>query len=417
MTQNNDPLSNYRALDLTDEKGLFCGKILADLGADVIKIERPGGDRARDIGPFYHDIAHREKSLFWMAYNANKRSITLNLGTADGRYLFKRLAKTADFVIESFVPGHMTNLGLGFEELRDINPRIIVTSISPFGQTGPYKDYKAPDIVCMAMGGIMSLTGDPDRPPVRISCPQAHLLGAAEAAVGTLIAHYNREASGEGQYVDSSIQQSVVWTMLGARGFWDLNGVILRRSGVHRGGLSSSAVQRHTWKCKDGEVTFVIIGGSSGAHTNRSLVEWMDNEGMDVDFLKSIDWDMFDMATADQEFHDRVEKSISQFFETHTKSELFQWAVERSVLLCPVSSAKDLAESPQLAARSFWTDLDHPELGCAIRYPGSFVQGSRSLCRLRRRAPLIGEHNKEIYIGELGLSQDHLGMMKEAGII
>src|SRR3990170_3305135 len=162
-------LSPYRVLDLTDEKGLLCGKILGDLGADVIKIERPGGDPARRIGPFYHDEPHPEKSLFWFAFNTSKRGITLNIETADGQEIFKRLVQTADFVIETFPPGYLAKLGLGYSDLEKINPGIILVSITPFGQTGPYKDWKGADIVAWATGGDMAPWGEPDRPPIRIS--------------------------------------------------------------------------------------------------------------------------------------------------------------------------------------------------------------------------------------------------------
>src|SRR5919109_2931972 len=169
------PLTGYRALDLTDEKGVLCGKILADLGVDVIKLEPPGGDPARRLGPFAEDIPNPERSLFWWAFNANKRSITLDLTKPQGRDLFLRMVRVADFIIESFVPGELECLGLSYHTLAQVNPRVILTSITPFGQTGPYATYRATDLVVMAMGGSMFLTGDADRPPVRIGYPQAFL--------------------------------------------------------------------------------------------------------------------------------------------------------------------------------------------------------------------------------------------------
>ncbi len=222
-------LSPYRALDLTDEKGFLCGKILGDLGADVIKIEAPLGDPARNIGPFYRDIADPEKSLSWFAYNTSKRGITLNLHTADGRDIFKRLVETADFVIESFAPGHMEKLGLGYQDLNQINSKVIMTSITPFGQNGPYKDYKASDLVVLAMGGYLYLCGDADRPPVRISLDQAYAHAAVEAATGTIIALYYRESSGEGQHVDVSAQECCISMLYNAKPFWFLNQKILKR--------------------------------------------------------------------------------------------------------------------------------------------------------------------------------------------
>jgi len=160
-------LGSYRVLDLSDEKGMFCGKFLGDFGADVIKIEPPGGSPARNIGPFYHDIPDPEKSLFWFAYNSSKRGITLNIETSDGQEIFKRLVKTADFIVETFTPGYMESLGLGYDTMNRINPRIIVCSITPFGQTGPYKDYKSSDLIALATGGLLYICGDPERPPVR----------------------------------------------------------------------------------------------------------------------------------------------------------------------------------------------------------------------------------------------------------
>ncbi|MFC1872028.1 CoA transferase, partial [Chloroflexota bacterium] len=198
-------LDKYRVLDLTNEDGYLCARILADMGADVIKIEKPGGDAGRRRGPFYHDIPHPEKSLYWFAYNLNKRGITLDIETADGRALFKRLVEKADFVIESFAPGYMDSLGLGYSSLSDINRRLIMTSITPYGQTGPHKDWKSSDIVAMATGGFMAQAGDPDKPPVRISVEQACLHGSSEAALASLIAHNQCQNDGEGQHIDVSI--------------------------------------------------------------------------------------------------------------------------------------------------------------------------------------------------------------------
>ena len=225
-------LSGYRVLDLTDDKGFLCSRILADMGANVIKIEPPGGDPSRNIGPFYHDEPDPEKSLYWFAYNANKRGITLDIKTSDGRQVFTRLVETADFVIESFPPGFMDSLDLAYSSLSQVKPGIIMVSITPFGQTGPYRDYKTSDIVSMAMGGLAYMMGEPDRPPLRVSFPQAFLHASAEAAVGAMIALYHRELDGEGQWVDVSIQASLPVVTVNVIPFWELNQVILKRAGV-----------------------------------------------------------------------------------------------------------------------------------------------------------------------------------------
>src|SRR5262245_21790113 len=191
-------LSPYRVLDLTDEHGILCGKILADLGADVIQIEPPGGSSARRLGPFYEDEAHPERSLFWWSYAANKRSITLNPASRDGRALLQQLVRAAHFLIESFPPGYLERLGLGYEALSALNPALIVGSGTPFGQDGPYARYRASDLNGMGMAGFMYVTGDPDRPPARVGVPHFYLHGAAAGATGAMIAHAQRVLTGQG---------------------------------------------------------------------------------------------------------------------------------------------------------------------------------------------------------------------------
>lgn len=410
-------LEGYRALDLTDEKGFLCGFILGCLGVDVIKVEPPGGDKARMIGPFLDDSPHPERSLYWFAYNANKRGITLNLQIEKGREIFRRLVNKSHFVIESFQPGYMDKIGLGYRALMEINRSIILTSITPFGHNGPYRDFKAQDLVLMAMGGIAYLSGDPDRPPVRISFPQAYLHGGAEAAVATLIAHYYREKTGKGQWVDSSIQQSVFLSTFNASLFWELNRVILKRAGAWRTGLTSGTLQRQIWPCKDGYVNFPIYGGKVGATTNRRLVEWMDSEGMADDFLKEVDWNEFDIGRVDQETWDRIEGAILKFFASRTKEELYKTSLERDIMIFPVSTLGEIAENEQLRMRNFWVKLSHPELERDVTYPGPPVKAGLTPMKLKRRAPLVGEHNKEIYCYELGLSEMELNYLKEGGII
>ncbi len=410
-------LSPYRVLDLTDDKGFLCGKILGDLGADVIKVEPPGGDPSRNIGPFYHDICDPEKSLYWFAYNSNKRGITLNIHAREGKEIFNKLVKNAHFVIESFAPGYMDKIDLGYSVLSQINPRIIMTSISPFGQDGPYRDYKASDMVVWAMGGTMSLMGDPDRPPVRISFPQACLHGGATAAMGTMVAHYYREMTGKGQQVDVSILESVVWTLLQLRFHWEFEKVNPQRFGAFRIGASMGTKQQLVWRCKDGYACFLQVGGLIGVHTNRSLVEWMDSEGMASDYLRKKDWRAMDMATVTQEELDLFGKSIAQFFMTHTKAELYQGALERRIMFYPVATIADIVEDPQLRAGHFWEQVEHPELGSTITYPGPFVKTSETRLSIRHRAPLVGEHNYEVFGEELGFSSKEMDALKQSGII
>jgi benzylsuccinate CoA-transferase BbsE subunit len=417
--KNNDfLLQGYRVLDLTDEKGLLCAKILADLGADVIKVEKPGGDDCRRLGPFFHNDTHPEKSLLWFAYNLNKRGITLDITTKDGSSLFKKLVKNAEFVIESFSPGYMSALGLGYEDLSSINPRIIMTSITPFGQEDPHKDWKCSDLVAMATGGFMALVGDADRPPVRISVDQAFAHGCSEAAVASLIALHDRHQNGQGQYIDVSIQASIVTTTISAIPYWDMGEVILKRSGPYRVGLrEGSKPVPQQWACRDGFVSYAIWGGQAGARTNRALVDWMSSYGMATDTLLNMDWAGYDLKTAEDSLMKEIEEGIARFFLSRTKEELYQGALERRIQLYPIYTIEDIVKDPHLKERGFWEHVEHPDLDTKITYPGAFAKSSEVKLRAYRRAPLIGEHNREIYAGELGLTDNEMNALRQAGVI
>jgi benzylsuccinate CoA-transferase BbsE subunit len=406
------PLSPYRVLDLTNEKGYFCGKILADLGADVIKIEPPEGDSGRNVGPFYHGQEDKEKSLFFFAYNTNKRSITLNIETRQGQEILKRLAKTADFVIESFDPGYVDKIGLGYAVLKDVNPRVIMVSITPFGQDGPYKDWKASDIVAIAMGGLSHITGSPDRPPARVSVDQAHVIAGAQGAMGAMIAHYYREATGKGQHVDTSTQESVVLSALTVPQAWDLQKFIWPREGAY---LSRARKRvRHLWPCKDGYIAWRLFGGGLGVKT-RALVEWMESEGQ-ADELAEVNWRQMDLLTVPEEKFYHWQELFGKFFKTHTKAELCREALARGIVLIPASTPRDLLSDPQLEARDYWKEVDYPELRTTITCPGALYKSSEIEWEFRR-APLMGEHNREIYEEEFGFTKERLAMLKQSGII
>jgi crotonobetainyl-CoA:carnitine CoA-transferase CaiB-like acyl-CoA transferase len=405
-------LSPYRVLDLADEKGAFCGKLMGDMCADVIKIERPGGDSARNIGPFYHDKVDPEKSLYWFAMNTSKRGITLDIENPEGLGIFKKLAKTADFILESFSPGYMGRLGLGYADLERLNPGVILVSITPFGQTGPYKDFKGPDIVMWAMGAGPTMRGydSHDRPPFRISHhPQTYFHAGTEAVVGAMVALNHRGTSGEGQHVDVSIQECVNWAPMGD---WDLN----RR--VRKRGQSVNPFRvTHIWPCKDGFVMWRYTGGPNAVRHSVPLAKWIVEEGMADDWFKNFDWAGFSHYNTTQAIMDRMEEQTINFFMTKTKAELMAGAIERRIMLYPLSTTADLLESPQLAARHFWQDVEHPELGASIKYPGTWAVNSETTPRISRRAPLIGEHNREIYEDELGISRGELQKLAQAGVI
>ncbi len=411
-------LKELKVLDMTTQEGWLCGKILGDLGADIIKIEPPGGDPGRRRGPFYKKTPDPEKSLFWFALNANKRGITLNIESEEGRDILKKLVKEADCVVESFPPGTMKGFGLDYASLKKINPRVILTSISPFGQEGPHKDWKGSDLVCMAMGGFVYLSGDPDRPPVGISLPQGYFFAGGDAAVGTMIAFYHREQTGQGQWVDVSVQQSVAMTCFNSVPWWQLQKVHQGRTGPFRKiGLFGGLLLRQTWPCKNGFVIFLLTAGAFGVRSNQLLTEWMDSEGVAPESMKKMDWKMLDATTISPEFIKEFDEHVGKFFLAHTMEELYAGAVRKGMQVYPVSDCAALAGNAQLKDRGFWEPVEHPELGVTITYPGAWVKMSEATCHIRRRAPLIGEHNQEVYHGALGLPMKEVERLKKSGVI
>jgi benzylsuccinate CoA-transferase BbsE subunit len=414
-------LSDYHVLDLTDERGFFCGKLLGDLGADVIKIERPGGDPSRNTGPFYRDVNDPEKSLYWFAFNASKRGITLDITTDDGREIFKKLVETADVVIESFEPGYMESLGLGYAALSKINPGIIMTSITGFGQEGPYRNFKAPDIVVRALGGLIHTVGDPDRPPLTTSFHHVYLIGAAHGAVGTMVALFHRAITGHGQHVDAPTQQGLafVGNMEGQLP-WLLKQTIPDRHGRNRFPIQlkdgNLYYQPVLWECKDGDIAFAVVGAAMAA-SYPGLAECMKQDGIDTSPLDKWDWRQDNDGLWTREEVEGILNALEKFFAGHTKDELNRISMEKGVQLAPCLTVGEALKFPQFTERNFWIEVLHPELGESITYPGSFVKPSGTECRIRRRAPLIGEHNEEIYCGELGISQQRLNALKQSNIV
>ena len=387
-------LTPYRVLDLTDEKGQPAAKILADLGADVIKVEPPDGDPSRRIGPFVDDDPDPEKSLRWFAHNANKRGVTIDLESADGRTQFEELAASADVVMESFTPGHMEALGLRYERLAEINPGLVLVSISPFGQTGPYKHYKGPDIVTWAMGGFMSVAGEPDRPPAHVSDnAQSSMNAAGEAAIGALLALEQRRQSGRGQHVDVSIQEAVLRTAMGVAASWDMWG-----TNMPRDFRPVASKLPWYWRCRDGHVVWITPIGPGASRRNGSFVQWLRDTEAAPELL-AYDWDDHDPLTMTPDEWETLRRPQGEHFAKFSRRELYEAANRHGFGLFPSSTASDLVADPQLEARGFWQELEHPELNRSIRYPGPFAKASRTPPTLRHRAPLIGEHNAEILNG------------------
>jgi benzylsuccinate CoA-transferase BbsE subunit len=428
MDRNETLLGDIRVLDLSDEKGVYCAKLFADHGSDVLRIEPPGGHPMRNLGPFYKDEPDPQKSLYWFHYNTSKRGITLDLENADGKELFKRLVATADVVLETFPAGYLDKLGLGYSVLSTINPALIVTSITPFGQTGPYKDFAGSDMVAQAMGGLMFLAGFPEDPPYKIGCSQAYHSASVQAAVGTMIALYTREMTGTGQQVDVSIQESVLIAMETAMQHFDMRKEIRMRLGR----IEPVVPGMGMYECKDGHIFAFVVAGFGASWD--VIIEWMDSEGKAGD-LKDPKWDeIWDiimnfrklvalgndpprlMALLGKLAH--IHGLLKAFLRDKTKHQIYDEASERRIMMVPAQSVKDLVLSPQLEALGFFQDVEHPDLAQTLKYPGPpCYHLSETPWRISRRAPLIGEHNSEIYEKELGYSKEKLILLKQEGAI
>jgi crotonobetainyl-CoA:carnitine CoA-transferase CaiB-like acyl-CoA transferase len=412
-------LSPYRVLDLTDDRGQLCGQILGDLGADVIQVEPPGGSPARKLGPFFHDEPHPDRSIFWWAYNRNKRSVTLDLASAEGRALFDRLIERADFLLESDDPGVLAARGLSYTDLSARNPALIYVSISAFGQDGPKANYAASDLTLMAASGVMIQTGDHDRAPLRLCVPQAFLHACADGAVSTLIAHHERVRSGRGQHVDVSAQQS---TALATQ--FGILAAPLRADSWHRlaGGLKVGPLEVPlVWTVADGHIALGALFGKALGPFTAHLMRYIYDQGGCEAALRDTDWIGYgDLLFGGKEpvaNFERLNGVIAEFVATRTKAELFKAALEHNLLLAPVTTMDEVMASPQFAAREYWRDVEHPELGRPLRYPGPFAKFGATPIRYRRRPPLVGEHNREIYADELGLSPQRLAELARTGII
>ncbi len=394
MTDHADMLAPYRVLDLTNEHGHFAGKLLADLGADVIKIEPPEGDPARRRGPFVEDVPGPERSLRWLAWNTNKRSVSIDLSDPAGRDRFRRLAQSADIVFESFAPGQLDDLGLGYEALSRANPGLILVSISPFGQTGPYRDFQATDIVLWAMSGNMSITGESAGPPAHLSddC-QSYLHAGGDAAIGALIALTQRARSGRGQHVDLSIQEATSRGLYQITGSWDMTGRNLPRES--RPSVGDGKLP-WTWPCRDGHVMWLSPIGPGAARRLSGFHNWLDaiDEGHE---LRSLDWEHLDPEQLSAADWQQLQQLHAEIFINRTKRELYEAAVRYDFALFVYATAADTLANDQLRARDFWRDVHHPHLGRSIRFPGPIAAGDRAVPVETRPAPTLGQHNEEVF--------------------
>jgi crotonobetainyl-CoA:carnitine CoA-transferase CaiB-like acyl-CoA transferase len=398
-SERSGPLDGLRVVDLTEERGLYAGKVLADLGADVVLVERPEGSRARSLGPFKGDHPGIETSLYFLNFNTNKRGITLNLASPRGRDVFLRLAERSDVVVEDAPIGGMHSLGLDYPVLCEKNPGIVMASITGFGTSGPYSKYKAPDIVSMAMGGLTYVNGPPDAAPVTAPCEQANHTVSVTAVFGILAAVLLRTKTGKGQHIELSAQQAVE-TATG--GVWQFGAMtnIAKRSGSQFG-----AVPGRIFPCKDGYVHILSIRQNHW----QALVEVIGKP----DALKGEDWFTMEFRNANP---DMIDAFVTEFTMAHTKMEITEMCQAKGVPCAPVNDPGDLYSDPHIKHRGTFVEIEHPVVGSfPIVRPVSVF--SRTQCRIVRSAPLLGQHNREVFCGEFGMTEEEVAQLREEGVV
>ena len=411
------PLAGLRILELADETGQFCGKLLGDLGADVVKIEPPGGERNRHVGPFLDDIPHPERSLSFWYYNTSKRCITLSLETADGRGLFRRLAATSDVILETFRPGFLASLGLDYDSLSLQNPRMIMCSLTPFGQTGPWRDYLSSDLLHMAAGGEMASSGydqadAPNAPPIAPGGGNAWHMGGHFACMAIMAALVYRTVAGQGQYIDTSIHEACALTTEAAISSYIYRGEVVRRqTGRHH---AAGPTPRTQFRAKDGSYVCALVGGRLNPKYIGELADLLDSYGMAGDLR---DPKYKDPAVIAANTSHIIDDLVANFIASLPAEEVYHAAQDRGFTWGVVRAPEALLDDAHLHDRGFWKEVEHPELGRSFVYPGEAAIYNGSRWRISRRAPLIGEHNIEIFGDELGLSRGELSILAENRVI
>ena len=398
-------LPDLKVLDLTHYiAGPYCTKLLADYGAELIKIEKPDeGDGARKLGPFFSDKPHAEGSGLFLHLNTNKKGITLNLKTRTGIKIFKELVKDVDILVENFEPRVMPSLGLGYETLEAINPRLVMTSISNFGQTGPYRDYRATELVNFAMGVHMFNEGEPDREPLRFPGYKAQYLAGTHAAAVTMGAFFGSKSTGTGQHVDVSIMECQISPPEGAASLMNyaFSGTETGRGGHRREGAYPWGV----YPCKDGHV---FVYGIVGFFWPR-IAAWMGMPELmeDARFATPLDR---------REHHSDFDAIFMPWLLEKTQQEAFKSAQEHRIPVTPVCTMDEVVKNAQFNARGFFVEVEHPVVGKAT-YPGVPFKLPETPSRPQKPAPLLGQHNREVYCERLGYSDEDLVRLRERGVI
>ena len=393
-------LDDIRVLDISQGiAGPLAAKLLADYGADVIKVEPPAGESGRAMGPFFHNDPHPEKSLFFLLLNLNKRGMTLNLETKSGQEIFKELVRRADVVVESYEPGYLASLGLGYEDLEKINPRLVMTSITYFGQDGPYSHFKGEEILAYAMSGIMSISGTRDREPLKHGGFQANYEGGINGALATAMTLLLRDFTDEGQHIDISLREVVTSTLVVNQPYFSWAGAVQGRR------RSEGAMFGNVMPCKDGYFISQPGGGATWEDIARFfgkpvlLEERFANEEQRL--LNGVEFDAI----------------IIDAVKDRTMHEMYKTAAEDyRMLFGIVQTPEDLVNCPQLESRNFFQEVDHPVIG-KIRVPFRLFNMSETAAEYRMPAPLLGQHNEEIYGDMLGYAKEDVVLLRQQGVI
>ena len=362
-------------------------RILADLGANVIKVEPPSGDPVRAVPPFLHGEAGPDRGLLWIALNANKRGVRLDLPRDRDR--LKALVASADVLVQAREVVQAATAAAW-------SPSLITVTVTPYGLTGPLAGRPASDLEVTASSGALALAGEPGRAPVRTTLAQSPFWSGMYAAMGALFAVAARAATRRGQQVDVSGQASMVTVHPPACVHWDVAKEEHRRLGAYLIGRSIVGARfRNIWECADGHVSFAIQGGPIGRHTGRMLASWMRACAFSAPLFVAIDWDRFDNRTLTQEQVDALESEVAAFLRTITKREFFAGVIERNMLGYPVADASDVYADAQLRAREFWQET--PIDGTTLPFPGGFALFDGERPRVRRAPPRLGEHDADVF--------------------
>ncbi len=396
-------LENLTVLDLTRVlAGPFCTMMLADMGANVVKIEIPdGGDDTRSYPPFREkNLNGKRESLYFANVNRNKKGITLNLKSQEGKEIFRKLVQKADIVVENYRPGVMDRLGLGYDELKKLNPGIIYGAVSGFGSYGPYHLRPGYDILAQAMGGMMAITGAKGGEPTRAGSALGDILGGLHLAIGILAAVNARSITGEGQRVDISLMDGVIAATENTALKYMESGVIPPRMGNRYAAVSPY----DGFKCKDG---VVIIAAGNQRLYERLCKEILNRPDMITD-PRFVD---MPGRLANQ---DDIQVVIEEWLSDKTMEEATDILLEHGIPAGPILNIADILENPQVKAREMFVDMDHPTLG-KIKVNGCAIKLMGTKPEVKTPAPALGQHNREIFQGLLGMDEQEYNTLKENG--